>query len=139
VDHYMPKETGERFYCDFQGLDGTWDYWVETSFDSRINCVTRSHFNWGSVKLDIAENKAAFTIYPVPASNQVNVRFDHELNPAKIAIFNLMSQKVYEEINLAGSQELFTLELDHFISGIYIIQVTDDTGLNNFGVFTIEK
>lgn len=139
VDHYMPKETGERFYCDFMGLDGTWDYWVETSFDSRINCVTRSHYNWGSNKLDIAENTSAFTIYPVPASNQVTIRFDHVLNPAKIAVLNLMSQVVFEENNLAGSQDLFTLKLDHFISGIYIIQVTDNTGLNKFGVFTIEK
>jgi PKD repeat protein len=139
VDHYMPKETGERFYCDFQGLDGTWDYWVETSFDSRINCVTRSYYNWGSNKLDIADNTAAFTIYPVPASNQVNVRLDKSMNLSGIAVFNMMMQKVYKDESPVAAQNEYAISLENFISGIYIIQVTDDSGISNFRVFTIEK
>jgi hypothetical protein len=139
VDHYMPKETGEKFYCDFQGLDGTWDYWVETSYDSRINCVTRSYYDWGSNKLDNADLTGAFTVYPVPAYNRLNVRFDKSTDPSGIAVYNMMMQKVFEDDSPVAAQNEYAISLENFISGIYIIQVTDDSGISNFRVFTIEK
>lgn len=143
IDTYIPAENGgERFYCDFMELKSNFEYWVETSFDSRINCVTRSYLKLPYPLKDqhgIGEEKQAFTIYPVPASNQVTIRFDHVLNPVKITVLNIMSQVVFEETGLAGAQDAYTIELDRFTSGVYIVQVTDNTGLNNFGVFTIEK
>lgn len=143
ADFYIPaEEGGERFYCDFLELKPNFDYWVETSFDSRINCVTRSFLKLPYPLKDepgISEEKRPFTLYPVPASSQVTVRFDHVLNPVKLMVINMMSQVVFEETALSGSRGEYTLELGLFPAGVYIIRVTDQSGENNFGVFTIEK
>ena len=140
TDHYIPAEDGgERFYCDFMVLDAANDYWVETSYDSRINCVTRSYYNFESDKSGEAEMSAAFTIYPVPASDKLTVRFDEDTRPGGISIYNLMMQKVYESQGPEALQHEYAISLENFKSGIYIIQVTDDAGINNFSVFTIEK
>jgi hypothetical protein len=139
VDHYMPADEGQRFYCDFKDLDGTWDYWVETSYDSRINCVTRSYYDWESNKSEKADLTGAFTIFPVPASDKLTVRFDEKASPSSISVYNLMMQKVYESTGPLESQNDYAISLENFKSGIYIIQVTDNAGMNNFSVFTIEK
>lgn len=140
TDHYITAENGgERFYCDFMSLNTAYDYWVETSYDSRINCVTRSHYVFGSDKSGEAGMDGAFTLYPVPASDKLTVRFDENTHPSGISIYNLMMQKVYESSSPEARQNEFAISLESFKSGIYIIQVTDDAGMNNFSVFTIEK
>jgi hypothetical protein len=139
-DHYIPvSEGGERFYCDFMVLDPADDYWVETSYDSRINCVTRSHYDWNSGKMGDANIAGAFTVYPVPANGQLNLRFDKSTNPSEITIYNMMMQKVYKDSSPVAAKNEYAISLENFISGIYIIQVTDDSGMSNFRVFTIEK
>jgi hypothetical protein len=88
---------------------------------------------------DLANSEFLFTVYPVPASDQLTVRFDNITNPSGIIIYNLMMQKVYENRSLTDTKGEFRLGLKHFISGVYLIQVTDDSGFSNFRVFTIEK
>lgn len=140
TDYYIAAEDGgERFYCDFKTLNQSNDYWVETSYDSRINCVTRSFFDFGTNKFGQDDMSGAYTIYPVPASGQLTVRFDESAKPKSIGIFNMMMQKVYENNSLGAVQNELIIKLDNFKSGIYIIRISDDSGLNNFRVFTIEK
>ena len=134
------KEGENRFYCDFGNIDADFEYWVETSYDSRINCVTRSFLPEKYKNMpDLADSEFLFTVYPVPASDQLTVRFDNIANPSGIIIYNLMMQKVYENRSLTDTKGEFRLGLEHFISGVYLIQVTDDSGFSNFRVFTIEK
>lgn len=139
TEHYMPAEDGERFYCDFKALDGTFRYWVETSYDSRINCVTRSYFDFASNKLNMADMAGDFTIYPVPASGQLTVRFDKSASPSGISIYNLMMQKVYENTSPVDAENEFTISLENLKPGIYIIRISDDSDMTNFRAFTIEK
>jgi len=134
------EKGGNRFYCDFKELKSNYEYWIETSYDSRINCVTRSYLKPPyKITPGQSENDPAFTIYPVPASDHMTIRFDNIESPSALTIYNLMMQKVYSNTNLIDARYEYTMGLEHFISGIYIIQVTDDSGLNNFRVFTIEK
>jgi hypothetical protein len=140
TDHYIPAaDGGERFYCDFMALDPAYEYWVETSYDSRVNCVTRSYYSFESNKSDEAGTTGDFTIYPVPASDKLTVRFGEDASPSGIAIYNLMMQKVYESAGPDASQNEYTISLERFKSGIYIIRISDDSDMSNFRVFTIEK
>jgi PKD repeat protein len=140
VDFYIPADKGgERFYCDFMTLDPANDYWVETSYDSRINCVTRSYFDFATNKIDQAGMNEYFSIYPVPAQNQLTVRFNESASPTGIAIYNLMMQKVYEASAVDASQDEYKISLEGFKSGIYLIRIADDSNMDNYRVFTIEK
>ena len=139
-DHYIGAEKGgERLYCDFATLDPANDYWVETCFDSRINCVTRSHYFFGQNKIGWSDVTGTFKIYPVPASNYLTIQSDGSSKPAAIAIYNLMMQEVLSIKNLGPSQNGCTINLQGLISGVYIIQITDDSGIDFFRVFNIEK
>lgn len=139
-DYYIDAEKGgERFYCDFMTLDPVNTYWVETSYDSRINCVTRSYFDFGSGKIGKTVMDDEFTIYPVPASGQLTVRFNEDINPAGISIYNLMMQKVYENTNPEATSGEITISAENLKSGIYIIRVSNVSSLSNYRVFTIEK
>lgn len=141
-DHYKTaEEGGERFYCDFlEGFESENEYWVETSFDSRINCVTRSYLKPPYPLKDMPgaeENK--FSLFPVPAQNQLTITFDKIGRPSGIVIYNMMMQKVFSDFSLDGSKGTHTINLEALTSGVYIIQVADDTNISNFRVFTIEK
>jgi hypothetical protein len=48
-------------------------------------------------------------------------------------------QEVLVLKNPTLSQDAYTISLEGIISGVYIIQITDETGMNQFRVFNIEK
>jgi PKD repeat protein len=140
-DHYIkPENGGERFYCDFLSLNcADTDYWVETSYDSRIDCVTRSHYKCNTDKLGWADMTGSFKLYPVPASDYLKIKSEINHEISEIVIYNVMMQEMILKKNLATTEDGVTVSLDGLISGVYIIQITDNSGMNSFRVFNIEK
>lgn len=141
-DHPADQDPngGVRLYCDYGTLDlENNDYWVETSYDARINCVTRSHFDKKKNEQEWFDITETFKIYPVPASTYLTIKSDNYIKASDIAIYNLMMQEVLVHKNLIYSQECCTISLDGLKSGIYIIQIKDDSGMKHFRVFNIEK
>lgn len=139
-DAYIPAVAGgERLYCDFGSLEVTYDYWVETSYDSRINCVTRSYFDFDGNKQGWIDPADSFKLYPVPASDYLTIQSASGNNTSEIVIYNLMMQEVLVERKDVPSENVYTISLKGLLSGVYIIQITDDSGMNYFRVFNIEK
>ena len=140
-DHYFQDHNGGiRLYCDFGTLDlANNDYWVETSYDSRINCITRSYFNKAKNQQWWTDPTETFKIYPVPASNYLTIKSDNHVKASEIVIYNVTMQEVLVLKNPTLSQDAYTISLEGIISGVYIIQITDETGMNQFRVFNIEK
>jgi PKD repeat protein len=141
-DHPADQDPngGLRLYCDYGALDlENNDYWVETSYDARINCVTRSHFDNKKNEQGWIDISDSFKIFPVPASSYLTIKSRSCTKTSYIAIYNLMMQEARVFKNLMFSQDGCTISLEGLISGIYIIQITDDSGMNHFRVFNIEK
>ncbi len=139
-DFYIPaSKGGERLYCDFGELKSTNTYWVETSYDSRINCVTRSYFESGQFKIDQTDDPVAFKIYPVPASDNLKIQADPFHKTTGVVIYNLMMQEVLSNMKMMPSEDVCNINLEGLKSGVYIIQITDESGMNHFRVFNIEK
>jgi hypothetical protein len=138
--YFQDHNGGVRLYCDFGTLDlENKEYWVETSYDSRINCITRSYFdNVKNEQLwsDITET---FRLYPVPASNYLTIKSDNQNIISDIVIYNFMMQEVLVVKDKALSPDGCTISLEGMKSGVYIIQITDNSGINQFRVFNIEK
>jgi hypothetical protein len=95
-DHYFQDHNlGIRMYCDFGELDlEREDYWVETSYDSRINCITRSHFIKEKNQQWWMDPEDSFLIYPVPASNSLTIKSGASIKARGVVIYNMMMQEV---------------------------------------------
>lgn len=138
--YFQDHNGGVRLYCDFGTLDlENKDYWVETSYDSRINCITRSYFD--KVKNEQLWNDitGTFQIYPVPATNHLTIKSDNYNSASDVVIYNFMMQEVLVVKQQILSPDGCTISLEGIKSGVYIIQITDESGINQFRVFNIEK
>jgi hypothetical protein len=140
-DHYFQDHNGGvRLYCDFGTLKlENETYWVETSYDSRINCITRSYFDNVKNEQFWDEKTETFQIYPVPASNHLTIKSDNYNIVSDVVIYNFMMQEVFAVKDKEFSPEGCTISLEGIKSGVYIIQITDESGINQFRVFNIEK
>lgn len=67
--------------------------------------------------------KQQLTLYPNPASEQVNLSFKTILDNVNVKIISILGQTVYEKSNLSGDN--LSLNVSDLIKGIYIIQVSD--------------
>jgi hypothetical protein len=139
--HYFQDHNGGvRLYCDFGTLNlETKEYWVETSYDSRINCVTRSYFDKKKNEQLWNDKTETFQIYPVPASNHLTIKSDNYNIVTDVVIYNFMMQEVLAVHDQELSPDGRTISLEGIKSGVYIIQITDESGINQFRVFNIEK
>jgi hypothetical protein len=138
--YFQDVNGGIRLYCDFGSLDlENNDYWVETSYDSRINCITRSYFDKKKNEQWWNDLTETFKIYPIPASHYLNVESGNNMKASGLVIFNFMMQEVLVVKNPVLSRDGYKISLEGIKSGVYIIQVTDESGVSKFRVFNIEK
>ena len=77
--------------------------------------------------LEILSN---FTIYPNPASNNLNLKLENYIENASLKIISITGQVVFEKQNLSGTE--FNFDVSNLNSGLYIVQIRDlDQKLNS--------
>lgn len=65
-------------------------------------------------------------LYPIPASDVVNIRLDESYNNLTCAVYNLAGEKM---ISQSFSGTAATIAVDLLPAGLYIVQVTDEKGV----------
>ncbi len=68
-------------------------------------------------------------LYPNPATNQLNISFEKNLEKANLKIISITGQTVYEKSNLSGDN--LNLNVSDLLRGVYIIQVSDGISVSN--------
>ena len=64
-----------------------------------------------------------FTIFPNPTNNNLNLKFEDNLENATLKIISITGQTVLEKQNLSGTD--FNFDVSNLNSGMYIIQIAD--------------
>jgi hypothetical protein len=83
-----------------------------------------------SSSLAVVQNKLTnFQIYPNPASNQINMSFDKNLEKANLKIVSILGQTVLEKENVSGNN--LNIDVSNLAKGVYVIQVLNGTSITN--------
>jgi hypothetical protein len=83
-----------------------------------------------SSNLGVTENQILnFQIYPNPASNQINISFEKNIEKANLKIISILGQTVFEKQNVSGNNLSF--DVSNIANGVYIIQVSDGISVSN--------
>lgn len=76
------------------------------------------------VFLSVKENTLnKLSVYPNPATSQINLSFENKNRNASIKIVSIVGQTVLEKKNISGSH--FSIDVSSLSSGIYIVEVAD--------------
>lgn len=80
----------------------------------------------GANKIEMVSNhdvkqKFDFTVYPVPASDHVNVQFDNIIESGVLSIFNISGKEVFKS-NIINSDYVL-IETNHLSNGLYLIKM----------------
>ena len=113
----FPQDNGQVFY--FGGYDGGF-------VNNRTAWIYRGVLNNHS--MDINDNTSAtekMLIYPNPANNLLTVSNLPISFNGSVAIYNTMGQILFSE-QKKGSQ--FSMDVSHFETGIYLIQLREENG-----------
>jgi PKD repeat protein len=70
--------------------------------------------------------KGAFSFYPNPANETVNIAFENALKINDIEIFNILGQKIKLSYNISAS--IATLQVAQLSNGIYSVRINTDKG-----------
>jgi hypothetical protein len=75
-----------------------------------------------SLELD-APQLPKLCVYPNPTNGELNIELPSNLENAKLMIFNQMGQLVLEETLNSSIGKLFTTNINHLSSGIYVVRL----------------
>ena len=98
-----------------------------------INCVSEDAFifmldsvaiEWQPVGIPENPAEAQINVYPNPATDQVNITSSEEMT--RVAVFNYLGQKVYEE---AVKNREYRMNVDNLTNGVYYLRIQTDSGL----------
>jgi len=110
-------EGGQTLYFGissyFNGTKGTYE------FDVQINRQSVSSVNDLTAHTDI-------NVFPSPADEQLNVRFDEKTVSGKVQLLNTLGQNVIEQD--FNQQTLLHLDISNLASGTYLLNITSDLG-----------
>ncbi len=101
----------------YYNLNGTW---VESQFKGSL--MIRPVFGKITHNPTVVEkpiSQVDFTLYPNPASNQINLSIDENVKPETIRIINLAGQVVMSTV-----YESRSIDLGYLPTGVYLFQLT---------------
>jgi len=101
----------------FYNLNGDW---VQSTFEGSLMIKpVFGKFAQGQTGINIPAKQAEFTIYPNPATNQINLNLSEGTQPERIRIVNLAGQVVLNKVYNNSNIDISSLS-----SGIYLFQLT---------------
>jgi len=100
---------------------------VDISIDPDGWLLDQSVYNPGlPVGVDELQNSVAFSVYPNPANDQINVNVHGYLKSCPIRIFNIEGLKVFSGVL---NHHQTTIDISEFSSGIYFLRIMANGGL----------
>lgn len=85
---------------------------------------------WGEeqvvIGLDEKTKSSHFSIYPNPVQNQLNIKSDFN-GEVQIRIYNSFGQLMDKTTNSSSS---LAIDVDHYLSGMYIVHIVDSEGIS---------
>lgn len=127
-----PGTAKSQTLAGFQWCDSIWVSSMGAIVPDPAIANNKSCYNvdltvWATSVNDVNVSANTMTIYPNPASSQINVRFDFGKNAtAALAVRDILGKVVYQQDlgkNLAGEKE-FTIDASNFASGLYFVELT---------------
>ena len=82
-------------------------------------------FTTNLLELD-APQLAKLSLYPNPTNGELNIELPINLENAKLLIFDQMGQVVLEETLNTTNGKLFTTNINHLTSGVYVVRLLDN-------------
>ncbi|HEX7414787.1 MAG TPA: T9SS type A sorting domain-containing protein [Bacteroidia bacterium] len=82
-------------------------------------------------------NTHSLKLYPVPASNQLNVSLVVPANNTHIEVYDMLGDKLLEQ-NINDGATLFTLDVSTFASNKYLLRIVGNNGQKT-AKFSIDK
>jgi beta-glucanase (GH16 family) len=79
-------------------------------------------YNLSTVSTDTAEMPDATRIYPIPASDKLNISFESISGLREISVFNILGQLI---MTVPASEDHILIETQSWQSGVYIIKVQE--------------
>lgn len=129
TNDWLGKTVMENNYIMLNGLACNTDYeWQILSMCSGDVTTYSDYsplhfFTTAACRLGGEEKKGELTVYPNPASDQVNISFTGQTGDAIIRIFNMNGEIVYENnLNIQGDYQL-EWKAENISSGIYQLQI----------------
>lgn len=129
---YFPENDSWHIRADFPPSGRAWSSAFEiggagyVGSGSAATGFKRSWYKYTPLQpvgIDPSDVVSAMTIYPNPAVAGTSIRFDENLEPAMLEVFDQLGRRVHAE-NVRGMQEL---ELDRtFPAGRFILVLKDD-------------
>lgn len=111
----------------------SWATLYKTEYINELVYYKKGDEEWGEEQIILGLDEEAqpnhFTVYPNPIHNQLNIKSDFN-KEYEIHIYNSIGQLIER---VANSSSQLTVEVEHFLSGIYIAHIVGNDG------FTIEK
>lgn len=86
-----------------------------------ITYLLRMNFGTPTALNEIEKNSNLFSVFPSPASSEVNIRLDRSLNNAKVEMFNSVGMLVKSMTNV---NDLAKIDVSGYSAGIYTVMVT---------------
>ena len=77
---------------------------------------------------NVSFDKKAISLYPNPASSQINLSFENNLEKASLKISTITGQTVFEKSNISGNSLSFDVSV--LSNGIYVLQVIDANSIS---------
>ncbi|MBI2269242.1 MAG: T9SS type A sorting domain-containing protein [Bacteroidetes bacterium] len=138
------------------GIQGFWLNWyhggvdpVEVNMNYRMNAVVIARKYIGprrgiNTRIDeLVANENSFHIYPNPAQNEVNIKFEMpEAANLTIKLFNVLGQEaesIAEQENYPAGEHIVHLNTGNLSNGLYFIKLIDDNNKIQNGKIVIER
>lgn len=118
------QEENNRFFCEFSDLISANQYWVETWYTSNKICRVRNFLS--EVKSAAVPAKINIAIYPVPASENLNIDLSNSIN-GEITLTDLTGV-VLRKINVESGVTNFKLNVGDIKPGNYLVSYQTSSG-----------
>jgi len=109
--HFTYADTG--IYCPML---------VVTNIGGCVDSVTQC-FNIGPDGINEVHNNSSFSIYPVPATNKLNITTTNFL-PEQTTVYDLAGRELIHE-NINTKENIITLNISQLDNGVYILMLAD--------------
>lgn len=123
--HNMLLEV--NVYAPTDGLNGTGTYHVQVKTTNQTDTAVFILNKYPLGVSNVIMTEKSIALYPNPASNLLNVFVDNKLKVKQISVYNIIG-KEETILNKTDNQEVSTLNLSQYSSGIYLIRFNDANG-----------
>lgn len=117
-----------RVYAPITGANGTGTVKVAVNTlgqtDTLVFIVNKTPTSVHTILLD----DKRVSLYPNPATSQLQVYADKVLNPAQITVYGINGAQSSLNIPVIKGTEVTNIDINNFAAGIYMVRVTDATG-----------